>query len=103
MLGILFVFPVYSAENIEFNKITSDQVSFFGDDNDDDSNAALKNGSLVSRHVKALNSLKKLGLYSFIPNWICESDSCSDFLLKYSQQIVDISFLKCIRSVVILC
>jgi hypothetical protein len=106
LLGILFVFPVYSAENHLSSKKILTEIGYYGNENDDDDDSdilLIKNGSYTKSHIKALSALKNLGLSSFLPIWICEPGTGSGFLLKYSQQIVDISFLKCIRSVVIRC
>ena len=102
LLGILLAFPVYSAEEFEFNK-TRNSVAFYGSENeeDDDSEHSFDNNSHSG--LKALTALKEMGISSFLPVWVCERNPGSEFLLKYSQQIVDISFLKCIRSVVIRC
>lgn len=106
LLGILFVFPVYSAEDFEHSNIRN-IAGYYGSENDDDDDdsdkSRIKNGSYAKSHVKALSALKNMGLSSFLPRWFCEPDTGSEFSLKYSQQIVDISFLKCIRSVVIRC
>ena len=102
LLGILFVFPVYSAEDFEFNKVRN-SIGYYGSEaeDEDDSEQSIDNNSHSG--VKALTALKELGISSFLPVWVCERDSGSKLLLKFSQQIVDISFLKCIRSVVIRC
>ena len=104
LLGIMFVFPVYSAEGFVVDESKKTLTEFFG--SDDDSNSSKENKhkkSKISRDNKRIISvLKCFQNVTIIPNTICEADACSVFLLKYSQQIVDISFLKSIRSVVIL-
>ena len=103
LLGILFVFPIYSAEDFEFSGNSLENIGYFGKESGNDLNTVFYKNTSSSYRIKCLPAIKELGSVSFLPIKVCETDSCSDFLLRYSHQIVDISLLKCIRSVVMLC
>jgi hypothetical protein len=105
LLGILFVFPVYSAQSFNTNKIGLEVIAFYGNDREDDENKSNKNKLNRSKdsYSRYFQYLKSTTNYFYITNFICESDICAEFSLKYSQQIVDISFLRSLRSIVMLC
>lgn len=105
IFGALFVLPVYSAESFEFNN-SRHSIGYYGseqDEDDDYRHSVRRNRNYPKSSVNPLSVPEQLGLSSFLPIWICEGNPGSELLLKFSQQIVDISFLKCIRSVVIRC
>ncbi|HLT23699.1 MAG TPA: hypothetical protein VK004_01110 [Ignavibacteria bacterium] len=106
LLGILFVFPVYSAQTFSHNKDVIEAVGFYGED-DQDGDGVRKSKKKISpkkeTYKKFFSLLKTTQNYFYITKFICEADICSEFSLKYSQQIVDISFLKSLRSVVMRC
>lgn len=95
LLGILFVFPVNSAESIEEFTFISESVSFFGKEKQAEPSKASKNHRFLSSIENPFNCL--------LTDYICETEPCSEFSFKRSQQIVDISFLTSLRSIVILC
>lgn len=105
LLGILFVFPVYSAEGFVVDESKRTLTEFFGSGEDSEStNRSKYSKNKISRDKKrVLSILKNFQNISIIPNTIRKADAISVFLLKYSRQIVDISFQRSIRSVVILC
>ena len=104
LLGVMFVFPVTSAQSFTKNSEIIESLGFYGKDGERGNRSPKKkvnpSFSDFGDHNTPYNDSP---FVYYITNLICEPDPTSEFSLKYSQQIVDISFLKSLRSVVMLC
>ena len=92
VMGIMFVFPM-NVDEVCASEISRNVTGFYGQDTERN----------TVKEFKSRNTILLQNIFMIPTTIIRDADACSIFQLRSSRQIVDISHLNTIKSVVILC